>query len=80
LSIRSDQTGATEDQHAAYGAAVVSDQAVAVGVTAVPTPITDDFSDLWFVYERLIGTFVTTGAGLTNKSYETVIDSKAMRN
>ena len=48
VGIISDQTAATEDQLGAIGMAVVSDQAVAVGVTAVPTPITDMGSDLWF--------------------------------
>jgi hypothetical protein len=37
----SDQAASLEDQVGAVGIAVVSDQAVAVGATAVPTPITD---------------------------------------
>ena len=44
----SDQAAAIEIQAGAIGMAVVSDQSVAVGVTAVPTPITDMGSDLWF--------------------------------
>ena len=48
--LQSDQAVAIEEQTAAFGVAVVSDQAVAVGVTAVPTPITDIGSDLWFVH------------------------------
>jgi len=53
LHLRSDQFANSESQSAAYGRCVVSDQAVAIGVTAVPTPITDNGSDLWFVYEML---------------------------
>jgi len=53
LSVRSDQSAAVESQLAAWGKCVVSDQAVAVGVTAVPTPATDNASDLWFAYESL---------------------------
>ncbi len=51
----SDQTGAPEDYQVALGAAVVSEQASAIGVTAVPTPFTDVASDLWFYYEVIAG-------------------------
>jgi len=51
LSIQSDQVVATEDQQVAVGTAVVSDQAVAIGVTAVPTPLTDLGSDLWTYWQ-----------------------------
>ena len=57
--VRSDQNAADETYHAAIGACVVSDQAVAIGVTAVPTPNTDRASDLWFVYEELGGRYET---------------------
>ncbi len=52
--IRSDQAAAAEVQTAAYGIAVVSSQAEAVGITAVPTPITDLSSDLWFFHQFLL--------------------------
>ncbi len=79
--MRSDQTGALEFQDAGFGMAVVSQQASAVGVTAVPTPTTDDDSDLWFVYERMFNTFTfVTGVGFqSNIGIERLIDSKAMR-
>ena len=51
----SDQTTASEGFHAGMGFSVVSDQAFAIGVTAVPTPMSDIDSDLFFVYETLIG-------------------------
>ena len=76
-----DQTTATESQSLAFGDCVVSDQASAIGVTAVPTPVTDDGSDLWLLYERmrgniLVATNVSIAApgGLFMK-----FDSKAMR-
>jgi len=81
LYLTSDQDGASEFYEMAYGECVVSDQAVAIGVTAVPTPSTDSESDLWFVYERMMGaTLFATAAGF--ESFEGVgrsYDSKAMR-
>ena len=53
LYLISDQQVASEPQGAAFGMAVVSDQAVAVGITAIPTPITDLGSDLWFVHQPM---------------------------
>jgi len=80
LSIQSDQAAAIENQFFAYGHCVVSDQATAIGVTAVPTPDTDDTSDLWFVYERLMN---RTSGGLTDLTSNLMavryFDSKAMR-
>ncbi len=80
LHIRSDQTAATENWGASYGLAVVSDQAVAIGVTAVPTPETDKGSDLWFVYESIYGQF-TLGSqvAFTEVGYFKDFDSRAMR-
>ena len=84
LHCGSDSVANSERWGVAMGMCVVSDQAVAIGVTAVPTPITDQSSDLWFVYEMLFGriligsgagTGVPTGAGSLFKDY----DSKAMR-
>ena len=79
--IESDQTAATEISQVALGAAVVSDQASAIGVTAVPTPEIDKASDLWFLYESIISSFVVISAigafepaGVTQQ-----FDSKAMR-
>jgi len=81
VGISSDQTGATEDQHAAFGCAVVSQQASAAGVGSIPTPVTDDGSDLWFVYQRLMAKiqFASVSGMDANagKIYE--FDSKAMR-
>ena len=78
--LRSDQAAASEDYSASMGIAVVNDQAVAVGVTAVPTPETDRGSDLFFVYESLAGFFeFKTNDGLLEKGQWIRFDSKAMR-
>ncbi len=77
----SDQLVATENWGVGYGIAVVSEQASAIGVTAVPTPMTDSGSDLWFVYEFIAGRFdFITVAGIeANTGRERIVDSKAMR-
>jgi len=80
-SMMSDQVAAIEDQQVALGVAVVSNQAVAIGVTAIPTPFTDLFSDLWLLHEILTSRFVDTGTAVEvapNPIFKEV-DSKAMR-
>jgi len=64
-----------------YGHAVVSDQAVAIGVTAVPTPNVDNGSDLWFVFEAVMSD-IKVGSdqtGFGRVGIERIIDSRAMR-
>ncbi len=79
-SLESDQTAASEDFQAAIGMAVVSDQASAVGITAVPTPFTDLASDLWLLYDMMFGSLIVTSAiGSFESRYTKDIDSKAMR-
>ena len=78
LQLQSDQAAAIEFQHVAFGMAVVSDQASAVGVTAVPTPATDLGSDLWFVLQLMYAdesNLTDCTRGGTNMT----VDSKAMR-
>jgi len=80
-SMMSDQVAAIEDQQVGLGLAVASDAAVAIGVTAVPTPFTDLDSDLWFVHEILTSRFVDTGTAVEvapNPIFKE-IDGKAMR-
>ncbi len=76
---RSDQSAATESFFANFGLAVVSDQAVAIGVTAIPTPATDRGSDLWFVLETWPGRFDLVGTDVSQDLVSREIDSKAMR-
>jgi len=80
LFVESDQSAASEFYHAGFGAAVVSDQAVAIGVTAVPTPDTDRSSDLWFLYEEAWGRLVVGDVtGFLNDGMSKDFDSRAMR-
>jgi len=81
VGIESDQSAQSERQVAAIGMAVVSDQASAIGVTAIPTPITDMGSDLWFVHQLMYAQFLfITGAGIDSQNMTSFpIDSKAMR-
>ena len=82
VGVRSDQVATGELQDVAYGQCVVSEQASAIGVTAVPTPANDDGSDLFFVYARLMAEFVqSSGVGFESSGLQDVqdIDSRAMR-
>jgi len=81
VSMSSDQNSANEDQVAGIGLCVVSSQAVATGVAAVPTPITDLSSDLWFVHQLMMSDYTFQSATGTNPraGLPFEIDSKAMR-
>ena len=78
IDLRSDQAAAVEEQRAAMGIAVVSDQAVAIGVTAIPTPMTDLGSNLWFLHQ-IIFADESSLTDRTRPSSKISIDSKAMR-
>ena len=74
----SDQAAAVENQACAFGLAIVSEQVVAIGVTAVPTPVTDIGSDLWFLHQVMFA----KESNLTDRSQPAnfySVDSKAMR-
>ena len=78
--VRSDQTGALEMYQAALGYAIVSDQASAVGITALPTPFTDSGSDLWYTREVITSVFgFISGVGTQELGILKTYDSKAMR-
>ena len=78
---RSDQAGANENWHIGLSAAIISEQAIAVGVTAVPTPFTDQGSDLFFLYELMVSRVqVITAAGFESATGIMLpFDTKAMR-
>jgi len=79
LYLATDQQAALESQTVNYGRVVVTDQAVAIGVSAVPTPVTDDVSD-WFVFETLMAEVrVVTAASVFEVGRAQMFDSKAMR-
>ena len=77
----SDQVAGTEDQIGAVGICVVSDQAVSVGITAIPHPATDAAWDGWFWHSYFASRFAFASAagGRPGQMHEIVIDSKAMR-
>ncbi len=81
FGVRSDQTATSETFDAALGYAIVSDQASAIGVSAVPTPFTDLGSDMFFVHQTLMGRFLDlTAAGFEGNTLTWMhYDSKAMR-
>ncbi len=79
FAITSDQTATSELQLGAIGCIVVSDQALSVGVTAVPHPITDIDDDGWFVHMPIAQSFILgDGTGFTF-STPWSFDSKAKR-
>jgi len=80
VMVSTDQLGADEFQIAAVGLAVVSDQAEAIGITAIPTPASDADSDLWFLHQWVMADFAFLDAtGTQNVGNHYSIDSKAMR-
>ena len=79
--MNTDQVSTDEDQHAIVGNIVVSDEAVAVGITAVPTPVSESGSN-WFMLDGAAQRFEFGSAiGLLPNSIPEryVFDSKAMR-
>ncbi len=74
--ISSDQSGAVERQLGAIGFAVVSEEAIAVGGTALPIPISNEGSGLWFVHRIFANAMRTT---TDSHLEEFPFDSKAMR-
>ena len=81
LGIQTDQLAMTEDQAMAIGFAVVADQASAIGVTAVPTPITDLDSDAWYLHQFLTSAYFQLSAvgQLADAVSRVNVDSRAMR-
>ncbi len=77
--LKSDQAAVTENQWAAFGLCVVSQQASDIGVTAVPTPLTDLSSDLWFLHQIMGRAFVFNTSGATEQGSRYEIDSRVMR-
>ena len=50
IAIRTDQNAANEDPFGALGMMVVREQARVAGIASVPTPVTEEFDDGFFVY------------------------------
>ena len=84
FSVIFDQVAANETQVGAFGAIVVSDRAVVVGVSAIPDPVTEQNDDGWFVWEPFVQTCsvaqaVGVAVGQTQPPTAYPFDSKAMR-
>ena len=78
LYLRSDQAAADELQSGAFGVCIVNDDAAAVGITAVPGPVSDIGSDLWAVHQMLMGDAVSlTDRTVSGRFFD--VDSKGMR-
>ena len=80
IQIATDQAGTTEAQAVSYGQIVVTEDAAAIGITAIPTPETEGGSD-FHVYEQLATRFLLNSAvGFEHPSgLGKEFDSKAMR-
>jgi len=78
IALQSDQAAAIERQSIAVGMAVVSDQSVAIGITALPLPVTDADSNLFYLHQFVFG----DESNLTDRTRPQTrlsVDSKAMR-
>jgi len=81
IIVGSDQQAANEAWVGAVGAFVATNQAVAVGVGSLPTPYTDQDSELFFMHQYF-GNFFRFGTAVGLESMSMMkfeFDSKAMR-
>ena len=51
LAVSSDQSVNVEEQVGAFGLILVTDQALAIGITAIPGPFTNGDDDGWFCHQ-----------------------------
>ncbi len=81
FSIASDQAAVSERQLGAFGIIRVSEAAAAIGITAVPGPVTDAGDDGWFMYMPFQqANIVLTAAGFdSDAALRYPFDSKAKR-
>ncbi len=79
LYVQSDQVAATEFQVGSLGMSVVSDEASAVGITAVPLPSTDVESDKFFLWMPFATSVHVGGADGNLRGQWFPFDSRAMR-
>jgi len=81
ISIKSDQAAASEDQIGAFGLYVVSSRALAIGLTAIPGPVTNASEDGWFVWQGFAQTLEFVSAVGVEPGMATTyhFDSKAKR-
>ncbi len=78
--VSSDQGAADENYLAAIGLCVVTEEALAVGITAVPSPMSASSSDAWLLWNAIGGRFeFASGVGFNQTGRQENVDSKAMR-
>jgi len=80
-AVRSDQAAASEDYIVGMGMGVVSEAAASLGITALPTPFTDETWDGWFVYDSILnGISFSDATGIREPAFVNHhFDSKAQR-
>jgi len=76
LWVASDQASVSEELFGALGMVVVTEQARVAGVGSIPTPISEEANEQWFLWESFQAYFAT-GQGVTWQRY--AFDSKAQR-
>ncbi len=54
ILFKSDQASASENPNGAFGMGVFTSQAVSVGITALPGPLSEADDDVWFVWMPLM--------------------------
>ena len=80
ITVSSDISTQSESPFGALGMAVVSEEALAIGVTAMPTPISNSSSDLFFLHQYFAAPQDSgSDIGFANISQTFAFDSKAMR-
>ena len=80
LSVETDQVAGVERPFGAVGFCIVSDEAFAIGVTAMPKPYIDAESDLWVMHEFWAAPMnFGTAVGFAKVDFNLRIDSKGMR-
>ena len=80
ILIQSDQEAVSEEVRVFFGGMVVTEQAVAIGVTAVPGPDAESDGD-WYVYDASAHkmTVLSAVGQQTPVGTQLAVDSKAMR-
>ena len=81
ISVSTDNDGASEQQVGAWGMCIVSDVALAIGITALPSPVSEISDDFWFVHQTIVQRteFITAAGFHPNVSRNYEFDSKAKR-
>ena len=80
ISLQVTTPGADEDIVGAFGMGMVSSEALAVGVTAMPEPFSDSDWGGWMVWQPFAHHWeFQSGIGVLRADWEYIIDSKAMR-